>query len=202
MLRLTGAGMLSAALLFAVGTGLAGLVERHPASWPWVRRATPVALAAAALLGGIAAWAAFGTLPAVVNTVLLWSGPWGWAAQGLTALAGRRRRPWWPVATALLAAVALAALAAAAARGGRGARGRAPGPGPHPGRDVLGRAEHEHPRRGRGLRRGGQPAAARPARCRRPGGGSSCCSGGTCSRWPGPRPGWPPRWRWPGWPSG
>ena len=93
VLRLTGTGLLSAALLFAAGTGLAGLIERHPASWPWVRRATPVAVAAAALLGGIAAWAAFGTLPAVVNTVLLWSGPWGWAAQGLTALAGHGALP-------------------------------------------------------------------------------------------------------------
>ena len=136
VLRLTGTGLLSAALLFAAGTGLAGLIERHPVSWPWVRRATPVAVAAAALLGGIAAWAAFGTLPAVVNTVLLWSGPWGWAAQGLTAQAGHgallalgvgargpglyvlplgvpgSAAPLWPVATALLAAVALAALAA------------------------------------------------------------------------------------------
>jgi Family of unknown function (DUF6297) len=137
VLRLTGAGMLSAALLFAAGTGLAGLVERNQASWPWVRRATPVALAAAALLAGIAAWAAFGMLPSVVNTVLLWSGPWGWTAQGLTAQAGHGAppaltlsspgygafvlragipagsgAPWWPLATALLAAVALAALAA------------------------------------------------------------------------------------------
>ena len=120
VLRLTGAGLLSAALLFAVGTGLAGLAERHPQTWPWLRRATPVAVAAAALLGGIAAWAAFGTLPAVVNTVLLWSGPWGWAAQGLTAQAGHGAAgatggagaPWWPLATALLAAAALAALAA------------------------------------------------------------------------------------------
>jgi hypothetical protein len=136
VLRLTGAGMLSAALLFAAGTGLAGLIERQPASWFWVRRATPVVLAAAAVLAGIAAWAAFGRLPAVVNTVLLWSGPWGWAAQGLTALAGRGAlsgltlsaagygpvfvvpasvpaspASLWPVATALLAAVALAALA-------------------------------------------------------------------------------------------
>jgi hypothetical protein len=142
VLRLTGTGMLSAALLFAAGTGLAGLIERNPVSWPWVRRATPVVLAAAAVLAGIAAWAAAGTLPAVVHTVLLWSGPWGWAAQGVTAQAGHgllagqslvvvgpgqhlrpggiplgtalatTGAPWWPLATALLAVVALAALAA------------------------------------------------------------------------------------------
>ena len=124
VLRLTGAGMLSGALLFAAGTGLAGLVERHQASWPWVGRATPVALAAAAVLGGLAAWAAFGALPSAVGTVALWSGPWGWAAQGVVALAGQGGSgagtvlagpgaPWWPVATALLAALAVAALAAA-----------------------------------------------------------------------------------------
>jgi len=119
VLRLTGAGMLSGALLFAVGTGLAGLVERHQAAWPWVRRATPVALAAAAVLGGLAAWAAFGTLPPAVGTAALWSGPWGWAAQGVVALAGQAvpaagiAVPGWPVGTALLAAAALAALAAA-----------------------------------------------------------------------------------------
>lgn len=137
VLRLTGAGVLSAALLFAVGTGLAGLIERHQASWPWVRRATPIALAAAAVLAGIAAWAAFGTIPSVVNAVLLWSGPWGWAAQGLAAQAGHgglgaemlvapgngefvlpgsapaiSAASYWLPATALLAAVAVAALAA------------------------------------------------------------------------------------------
>jgi hypothetical protein len=119
VLRLTGTGVLSAALLFAAGTGLAGLIERHQASWPWVRRATPVVLAAAALLAGLAAWAAFGTLPSVVSTVLLWSGPWGWAAQGPVAMAGHgdllpaaSAAPWWPLATALLAAAALVALGA------------------------------------------------------------------------------------------
>ncbi len=117
VLRLTGTGMLPAALLFAVGAGLAGLAERQPRSWPWIRRATPVVLAAAAVLGGIAAWAALRTLPAAVNTVLLWSGPWGWSVQGLAAQAARGASapppaPWWPLATALLAAAALAALAA------------------------------------------------------------------------------------------
>ena len=80
MAWLTGAGMLSTALLFAAGTGLAGLAERHPQSWPWLRRATPFAVAAAAVLAGLAAWAAFGTLPAVVSSVVLWSGPWGQGA--------------------------------------------------------------------------------------------------------------------------
>jgi len=118
VLRLTGTGMLSGALLFAVGAGLAGLAERYPVTWPWVRRATPVAVAAAAGLAGLAAWAALGALPAAVGAVVLWSGPWGWAAQGLTALAAHGAQaaqpaPWWPVGTGLLAVAALAAVAAA-----------------------------------------------------------------------------------------
>ncbi len=78
-------------------------------------------LAAAVVLGGLAAWAGLGHLPAAVATVLLWSGPWGWAAQPVMAAAVPRRpgrpagnpAPWWPVALALLAGTALAALACA-----------------------------------------------------------------------------------------
>ncbi len=229
VLRLTGAGVLSAGLLFALGTGLAGLAERHPQTWPWVRRATPVVLAAAALLGGIAVWAAFGTLPAVVNTVLLWSGPWGWAAQGLTAQAGHggvagpvltaqrageyvlpggarlatvlasTAAPWWPLATALLAAAALAALAAGqrAAAGVPAAalrvRARALG--------AMSAAALSMNTRGVAAAYGAAAAGhgAPGCGCHRPGSGRSCWSGGTCWRWPGPRPGWPPRSRWPGW---
>jgi hypothetical protein len=101
-----------------VGTGSAGLIERYQGSWRWLRTATPAALAVAAALGGLAAWGALGQPPAVLVTVVLWSGPWGWAAQGMTALAGGAA-PLWPLATALLAALALAVLAAAqhAARG-------------------------------------------------------------------------------------
>jgi hypothetical protein len=118
VLRLTGAAMLSVALLFAVGTGSAGLIERYQGSWRWLRTATPAALTVAAAFGGLAAWAALGQPPAVLVTVVLWSGPWGWAAQGMTAVAGGAA-PLWPLATVLLAALALAALAGAqhAARG-------------------------------------------------------------------------------------
>ena len=45
VLRLTGAAMLSTALLFILGTGSAGLIERYPASWRWLRRATPAVAA-------------------------------------------------------------------------------------------------------------------------------------------------------------
>ncbi len=131
VVRLAGASMVSMGLLFALGTGLAGLIERYPATGRPVRVASPVTLAAAILLGGLAAWAGFGRLPSAVAAVVLWSGPWGWAAQPVMALAGQavagqaqavagqagaaggagNPAPWWPLALGLLAGTALAALA-------------------------------------------------------------------------------------------
>jgi len=121
VIRLAGAAVVSMALLFALATGLAGLIERYPGTGRWVRAATPAALAAAVLLGGLAAWAGLGRLPSAVAAVLLWSGPWGWAAQPVIAVATHavpagaagNPAPWWPVALGLLAAAALAALACA-----------------------------------------------------------------------------------------
>jgi hypothetical protein len=116
VLRLAGAAALSMALLFALATGLGGLIERYPGTWRQVRVATPVVLAAAVVLAGLAAWAGLGALPAVVASVLLWSGPWGWAAQPVMAAAvhagpaAGNPAPWWPVALGLLAGAALAAL--------------------------------------------------------------------------------------------
>lgn len=112
VLHLTGVSMLSMALLFGVATGAAGLIERYPASSSWLRRATPVAAAVAAAFAGLAAWAAVGRPPAVLSSIVLWSGPWGWAAQGVVAVAGGSA-PLWPVATAVLGVLALAALARA-----------------------------------------------------------------------------------------
>lgn len=111
VLRLTGVSMASTGLLFALATGAAGLVERYPAARNGLRRATPAVLGVAVALAGLAAWAALGHLPAALDTVVLWSGPWGWAAQGLTSLAGGAA-PLWPLAAALLGVLALAALAA------------------------------------------------------------------------------------------
>ena len=88
VLRLAAAAMVSMGLLFALATGLAGLIERYPGTGRWVRMATPVTLAAAVLLAGLAAWAWFGRLPSAVAAVVLWSGPWGWAAQPVLAVAG------------------------------------------------------------------------------------------------------------------
>jgi len=111
-LRLGAAAIAPAALLFALGAGAAGLIERYPASGRWLRRATPAALAVAAAFAGLAAWAALGRPPGVLTAIALWSGPWGWAVQGMVALAGGPA-PWWPAATALLGALAVVALACA-----------------------------------------------------------------------------------------
>jgi len=128
VLRLTGAAVLSTALLFILGTGLAGLTERYPVSWPWLRRATPAVAGVIVVLAGLAAWAAAGGLPAAVADVVLWSGPWGWTAQGMVALSGESASLW-PLATVLLCAAALAALLgaerAAAAVPGAALRARA-----------------------------------------------------------------------------
>ena len=115
-LRLTGAAMGSAALLFAFGCGVAALVERYRMGVVWLRRATPAAAAAAAAAAGLAAWAAAAPPGAhgalgVADDIALWSGPWGWSAQPVVALAGGAA-PLWPAAIAVLGALSLAALAA------------------------------------------------------------------------------------------
>jgi hypothetical protein len=113
--RLTGVTMLSAALLAGLGTGIAAWTQVHPRAGArglaWVGA---VALALAVL----AAVTAAAAVPAILGTVLLWSGPWGWAAQGPVALAGGPA-PLWPVA---LAALGLTAAVAAIA-GDRAAAG-------------------------------------------------------------------------------
>lgn len=108
--RLAGAAMLSTALLAALGTGLAALAEARPES-RLARAATPAAALGAIVAAGLAAVFATAGLPPVIAAILLWSGPWGWAAQGAVALSGGSA-PFWPAATALLAAAAVAAVIA------------------------------------------------------------------------------------------
>ncbi|MGH3394676.1 MAG: hypothetical protein ACRDPO_08300, partial [Streptosporangiaceae bacterium] len=76
VLRLTGVSMASTALLFVVATGGAGVIERYPAGWRFLRRATPVVLGVALALAGLAAWAALGHAPAgldALDSAVLWS---------------------------------------------------------------------------------------------------------------------------------
>ncbi len=103
-LRLAAAAMLSTGLLAALGTGAAAWTEAHPSA-RGPRAATTAIATAAVALAGLAALTAAVRVPAAVGTVLLWSGPWGWAAQGPVALAGGSA-PLWPLATGLLAAAA------------------------------------------------------------------------------------------------
>jgi Family of unknown function (DUF6297) len=110
VLRLIGIAMTSTALLFALGTGAAGLIERQEASAGCAGR--PRSRSWSLACAGLAAWAAFGQPPGALTAVALWSGPWGWATQGMTALAGGTA-PWWPLATALLGAAALCVVACA-----------------------------------------------------------------------------------------
>lgn len=108
-LRLAGLTMLSTALLAGTGTGLAALAEGRPA-WRYSRAASAAGLAALAA-GVLAVLAAAGSVPSWVAAALLWSGPWGWAAQGPVALSGGHA-PLWPAALALAAAAAAAAILA------------------------------------------------------------------------------------------
>lgn len=112
VLRMAAAATGSTALLFACAAGAACLIERYPPSWRLLRRATLPWLAVVAAFAGLAVWAALGKPPTVLAAITLWSGPWGWAAQGVTALAGGSA-PLWPAATAALGALALVALAGA-----------------------------------------------------------------------------------------
>ncbi|MFF3390029.1 hypothetical protein ACFYW1_03625 [Streptomyces sp. NPDC002669] len=94
------------ALLAVAG---AAMVERSRKATERLHRATPVLLIAL-LLGAVQVTAAArGHRSEALETVELWSGPWGWAAQPVLAAAGRPG-PLWPVALALLPAVTAAAL--------------------------------------------------------------------------------------------
>ncbi|HEY2508118.1 MAG TPA: DUF6297 family protein [Streptosporangiaceae bacterium] len=109
-LRLAGTAMLSAALLVGFGTGAAAVSEAHPRFGS--SRAAPAIVGLAALAAAVlAVLAAVSSLPAWVGSAVLWSGPWGWAAQGLVALAGGRA-PEWPVAVLLLALAAAVVIGA------------------------------------------------------------------------------------------
>jgi Family of unknown function (DUF6297) len=108
-LRLAGATMLATALLAGLGTGVAALAEARP-EWQSRRAAAPIA-GAAALAAVVATLAAVASVPSLVGSVLLWSGPWGWAAQAPVALSGGSA-PLWPAALALLAVAAAAAVVA------------------------------------------------------------------------------------------
>lgn len=101
-----------AGLLLGVAATAAGaLVERHD---PVVRRRLPVlsvarlALLALAAGSAVAAWRPT-ALPRALGTALMWSGPWGWAAQPVAEAAEPGRAPLWPLALVLLAGVSAAA---------------------------------------------------------------------------------------------
>lgn len=92
--------------VLAVGVGT--LVERHDTV---VRRHAAllgVLRGVAVTVAGLAALAVWrpDALPRLLGTILLWSGPWGWAAQPLVAAADDGRAQLWPVGLALTLTVA------------------------------------------------------------------------------------------------
>ena len=109
-LALAGTAMLSAALLAGLGTGIAAWAQARPpaAGLRAVRSAVAVLIAG---LTAVAVLSAALRLPPAAGTVLLWSGPWGWAAQGPLAMSGGSA-PLWPAGTAMLAVAAVAAVLA------------------------------------------------------------------------------------------
>ncbi|MEV7795791.1 hypothetical protein AB0O68_27930 [Streptomyces sp. NPDC087512] len=94
------------ALLAVAG---AAVVERFRKAADLLHRATPVLLLVVLLSAVQTGAAAQGHRSKALETVELWSGPWGWAAQPVLAAAGRSA-PLWPMALALLVAATAAAL--------------------------------------------------------------------------------------------
>ncbi|MFG3552129.1 hypothetical protein [Streptomyces sp. NPDC047725] len=94
------------ALLAVAG---AAVVERSRKAADLLHRATPVLLLVVLLSAVQTGAAAQGHRSKALETVELWSGPWGWAAQPVLAAAGRSA-PLWPMALALLVAATAAAL--------------------------------------------------------------------------------------------
>ena len=109
-LRLAAVTMTGTALLALCGTGLAARAEAGQ-SQRSLRAAGLALVLAAAALAGLAVASAALRLPHAISTVLLWSGPWGWATQGPVALSSGGAGSW-PIAIALLALTAIAALVA------------------------------------------------------------------------------------------
>ncbi|HTZ92679.1 MAG TPA: DUF6297 family protein [Streptosporangiaceae bacterium] len=107
-LRLAGATMLTTGLLAGLGAGAASWAEAH--AYSRLRLATPVGVLAVTVLAGLTALTVAFRMPSAISAVLLWSGPWGWAAQGPLALAGGSAR-FWPAATLLLGLAAAAVIA-------------------------------------------------------------------------------------------
>lgn len=104
----------AAGLLLMTLAGAAGmLIQRFPRLTRPTRRGVFPAVLAVLALGTISVAAALGHGMEWLDTILLWSGPWGWAAQPLVAAAGGTA-PAWSAAVLLLAAADALALHAAA----------------------------------------------------------------------------------------
>ncbi|MFH8369443.1 DUF6297 family protein [Streptomyces sp. NPDC018031] len=108
-----GRGLLSllpaAVCLPLLATVLALVVQHHPRSADRVRGLTFRAGVLLLMPAGWTVLAATGHRSAALETAVLWSGPWGWAAQPVLAATGGNA-PGWPVAALALTAVTAVAL--------------------------------------------------------------------------------------------
>ena len=89
--------------------GAAVAVQRLPAAARVARRLAVPALVGAVGCGWLTVVAGDRPPPGLVEDLVLWSGPWGWAGQPALAAAGVGA-PGWPVAAALLGGCAVAAV--------------------------------------------------------------------------------------------
>jgi hypothetical protein len=107
--RLWLATVVAAALAAAIGQAAGALIERS-ARWSRLTlRWSPWVIGIGIVVFGLGLAQADGRQFGRLNTIVLWSGPWGWASQ-LLVHAGGDGAPHWPIAAALLVLTAAAAV--------------------------------------------------------------------------------------------
>jgi hypothetical protein len=106
--RLWLATLVAAVLIAVIGQGMGALIERSPGLGALTLRWSPWLIAVAVAGFGLGLAQANGTELGPLDTIVLWSGPWGWSSQ-LLVHASDGGAGGWPVALVLLAATAAAA---------------------------------------------------------------------------------------------
>jgi hypothetical protein len=107
--RLWLATVVAAVLIDVMGQGVGALVERSPGLAALTLRWSPWLIAVAVAGFGLGIAQANGTDLGGLDTVVLWSGPWGWSSQ-LLVHASDGGAAGWPGALALLAVTSAAAV--------------------------------------------------------------------------------------------
>jgi hypothetical protein len=105
--RLWAAAVLAAVLLGAIGQAVGALIERSERLVRLTLTWSPWLIAVAVVGFGLGIAQANGARFGPLDTIVLWSGPWGWSSQLLVNASGGAA-PGWPIAAALLAVTAVA----------------------------------------------------------------------------------------------